>query len=90
MVLMEKHLISPEHVQNPANKGLVVNKDGSISIMVNEEDHLRIQCFESGLELESLWEWANSLDDQLEESLDYAFDEKYGYLTCCPTNLGTG
>jgi len=90
MVLMEKHLISPEHVQNPENKGLVINKDGSISIMVNEEDHLRIQCFESGLELERLWEKANSLDDQLEESLDYAFDEKYGYLTCCPTNLGTG
>lgn len=89
-VLMEKHLISPEHVQNPQNKGLVVNESGSISIMVNEEDHLRIQCFESGLELEKLWERANKLDDQLEENLDYAFDENYGYLTCCPTNLGTG
>ena len=89
-VLVEKHLISHEHLAKPYEKGLVINTDGSTSIMVNEEDHLRLQCFAPGLELENLWEKANSLDDQLEEKLDFAFDENYGYLTCCPTNLGTG
>jgi len=89
-VLVEKHLISPEHAQNPEKKGVIVNKDGSVSIMVNEEDHLRVQCFASGLELEKLWQLADKIDDKIEQKLDYAFDEKFGFLTCCPTNLGTG
>lgn len=89
-VLVEKHLISPEHAHDPEKKGLIINEAGSISIMVNEEDHLRLQCFASGLELEKLWDVADQLDDKIEANLDYAFDEKYGYLTCCPTNLGTG
>lgn len=90
LVLVEKHLISPGHIHSPEAKGLIINPDGSISIMVNEEDHLRIQCFASGLELEKILEDANKLDDLFEEQLDYAYSEKYGYLTCCPTNLGTG
>ena len=88
--LVEKHLISPEHGQKPDNKGVIVNSEGSISIMVNEEDHLRIQCFASGLELDTLWAMADKIDDLIEKELDYAYDEQYGYLTCCPTNLGTG
>lgn len=90
-VLVEKHLISREHaaVDRPY-KGLVLNEEGSVSIMVNEEDHLRIQCFAPGLDLSALWQKASVLDDQIEEIEQYAFNEKLGYLTCCPTNLGDG
>lgn len=89
-VLVEKHIISPDHAAKADYKGLILNENGSISIMINEEDHLRIQCFSSGLEVEHLWERTNKIDDEIESQLEYAFDEKYGYLTCCPTNLGTG
>jgi len=58
--------------------------------MINEEDHLRIQCLAAGLQLEDTWNLCNQIDNLLEETIDYAFDEKFGYLTCCPTNLGTG
>ena len=89
--LVEKHLISPEHSKDDQQcRGLAVNEDGSTSIMINEEDHLRIQCFAPGLNLQELWKKANMLDDQIESYFDYAFDEKLGYLTCCPTNLGNG
>ena len=89
--LVEKHLISPEHSKDDQQcRGLAVNEDGSTSIMINEEDHLRIQCFAPGLNLQELWQKANMLDDQIESYFDYAFDEKLGYLTCCPTNLGNG
>lgn len=89
--LVEKHLISPEHSKDDQHcRGLAVNEDGSTSIMINEEDHLRIQCFAPGLNLQELWKKANMLDDQIESYFDYAFDEKLGYLTCCPTNLGNG
>lgn len=89
--LVEKHLISPEHSKDDQQcRGLAVNEDGSISIMINEEDHLRVQCFAPGLNLQDLWQKANVLDDRVESYFDYAFDEKLGYLTCCPTNLGNG
>ncbi|HAA90614.1 MAG: Putative ATP:guanido phosphotransferase [Thermoanaerobacterales bacterium 50_218] len=90
-VLVEKHLISPQHAQeNGYNRGLALRDDEAVSIMVNEEDHLRIQVLFPGLQLEAAWEVASQVDDVLEERLDYAFEEKYGYLTCCPTNVGTG
>jgi protein arginine kinase len=89
-VLIEKHFISPEHGQKVEHKGLIIDNEGSVSIMVNEEDHLRIQCFASGLELDTLWTKANKIDDEIESTLNYAFDKQYGYLTTCPTNLGTG
>lgn len=89
--LVEKHLISPEHSKDDNQyRGLAVNADGSISIMINEEDHLRMQCFAPGLDLQQLWKQADQLDDRIESYFDYAFDEKLGYLTCCPTNLGNG
>lgn len=89
--LVEKHFISPEHSKEDNHyRGLALNDDGSISIMVNEEDHLRIQCFAPGLDLDALWQKADTLDDAIESYFDYAFDEKLGYLTCCPTNLGNG
>lgn len=89
--LVEKHYISPEHSKDDNHyRGLAVNADGKISIMINEEDHLRVQCFAPGLDLEGLWQKANALDDDIESYFDYAFDEKLGYLTCCPSNLGNG
>lgn len=88
--LVEKHLISPEHAENPQTKGVVVNPDEDISIMINEEDHLRIQVIKAGLSLKDTYELANQLDDELEELIPIAFSPKYGYLTSCPTNVGTG
>lgn len=89
-ILLEKHLISREHTQDRPNKGLLINSRESVSIMVNEEDHLRIQVFYPGLQLDLAWEEADKIDDLLESQLEYAFHEDKGYLTCCPTNVGTG
>jgi len=89
-VLVEKHLISP-HLANEARNGAVIlSENESATIMINEEDHLRIQCLYPGFQLHEAWLMANKMDDVLEEHLDYAFDERLGYLTSCPTNVGTG
>ncbi|QUW20405.1 protein arginine kinase [Sporosarcina sp. Marseille-Q4063] len=89
-VLVEKHLVSP-HLTNPDRHGAVLlSSDESISVMVNEEDHIRIQCIYPGLQLEEAFEKANHVDDILEKELPYAFDEDFGYLTSCPSNTGTG
>ncbi|MCG7410668.1 protein arginine kinase [Paenibacillus sp. ACRRX] len=89
-VLVEKHLISPNLANESRNGGLLLKDDESISIMLNEEDHLRIQCLYPGLQIREAWEAASQLDDVFEAKVDYAFDEKRGYLTSCPTNVGTG
>ena len=89
-ILVEKHLISPQHIEKPLHRAVVIAPDESVSIMVNEEDHLRIQCLLPGLQLEEAWALAEKLDDLLEKNLDYSFCEKRGYLTSCPTNVGTG
>lgn len=89
-VLVEKHLISPNLVNNALHRAVLVGFDGSVSIMINEEDHLRIQCLEPGLDLKAALAKANKIDDLLEESLNFAFSEQLGYLTACPTNVGTG
>ena len=89
-VLVEKHLISPAFAQNSAGRALLASEDATVSVMVNEEDHIRLQCFRSGLDLPGTWELANKIDDILESKLDFAFNERFGYLTACPTNLGTG
>lgn len=89
-ILMDKHLISPDLLKNHHQKAVVLSEDEQISMMVNEEDHLRIQCLLAGLQLEKAWQLANEIDDTLEETLDFAFNEPLGYLTTCPTNLGTG
>ena len=88
-VLVEEHLISPSHMQNPAHKAVILNDECNISIMVNEEDHFRIQVLKPGLQLERAWERATRVDDLLEQHLDFAFDLQAGYLTACPTNVGT-
>jgi protein arginine kinase len=90
-ILMEKHLISPQHAQDQrAGRGVVLSPDEAVSIMVNEEDHLRIQVLFPAFQLGEAWSLANTVDDVLENKLDLAFDEQYGYLSCCPTNVGTG
>ncbi len=89
-ILVEKHLISPQHAQDPIHRGVAIREDQVVSIMVNEEDHLRIQCILPGKSLDEAYREAESVDDLLEEKLVYAFDGAYGYLTACPTNAGTG
>lgn len=89
-LLVEKHLISPDFAEGDANRAVIVSRDEKISIMVNEEDHLRLQCIFPGMQLEMAWQLCSKLDTQLEEKLDFAFDKSSGYLTCCPTNTGTG
>ena len=88
-VLVEAHLVSPGHVENPQHKAVIINSEGNVSIMVNEEDHLRIQVLKPGLQLNEAWELADQIDDVLEKELDFAFDLTLGYLTSCPTNVGT-
>lgn len=89
-VLVEKHLISPSLANESRNGAVILSKNESISIMVNEEDHLRIQVLCSGFQIKEAWDLANQLDDIFESQLDYAYDEKRGYLTSCPTNVGSG
>lgn len=86
----EKHLISAKLLNNHRKSAFILDKDETVSIMINEEDHLRLQCINAGFSLEEAYEMAEKLDNLLEEKLDYAFDERLGYLAACPTNLGTG
>lgn len=89
-LLVEKHLMSPQHAAEGKYRAVVLSRDETVSIMVNEEDHIRIQTLYSGLQLEEAWQKASLIDDVLEARLDYAFDQTMGYLTACPTNVGTG
>ena len=89
-ILVDKHLISPDLINNFENKAVVLRNDEVISVMINEEDHLRIQCLLPGLQLNEAWRLINQVDDGFESILDYAFSERLGYLTACPTNVGTG
>lgn len=86
----EKHLISKNLIDNSDKTAFILNDKETVSIMINEEDHIRIQCITAGLNLEEAYNVSDKIDDLLEENLDYAFDEKLGYLTACPTNVGTG
>lgn len=88
-LLYEKYFISRDHAYYPDARALYLNNDDHISIMINEEDHLRLQILSAGLEFHRLWDQINKLDDQIDNHLTYAFSEKWGYLTSCPTNVGT-
>lgn len=89
--LIEKHIISPDFAVNNNDIGaILLNEEENICIMLNEEDHLRIQVFASGLDLEHLLDLATELDNAMDGLVNYAFNEKYGFLTACPTNVGTG
>lgn len=87
-LLVEKHLISPNFAKHGSR--VFINDDEDVSIMIGEEDHLRIQALGTNIGLEALYEKANAIDDTLEKKIEYAFDEQYGFLTACPTNIGTG
>jgi protein arginine kinase len=89
-ILVERHLISRPHAVAEGARGVAVGESENLAIMVNEEDHLRIQVLRSGLQLEEAWEQINQIDDRLEQKLDFAFHPRFGYLTACPTNVGTG
>ena len=89
--LLEKHLISPEFAYNKEEIGaILINDDENICIMINEEDHIRLQVLSSGLELENSLKLAMEIDRKLEELVNFAYNNKYGFLTSCPTNVGTG
>jgi protein arginine kinase len=88
--MVERHLISPELATRRGSRGVVLSGDDSVCIMINEEDHLRIQSILSGLRLDACMETVNRLDDLLEGRFQYAWNDQLGYLTHCPTNLGTG
>ncbi len=88
--LVEAHLASPEFISDSAGRAIVLSKDREMSIMINEEDHIRLQILKKGFDLEGAYDIADKLDTLLDENLDFAYDEKLGYLTQCPTNLGTG
>ncbi len=89
-ILVERHLISREHAAKNAGSGLVLNRDETFCVMINEEDHLRMQALRPGLQLRQAWSAIDHLDSELEQKLQYAFHGDWGYLTACPTNLGTG
>ena len=88
--MKERHLISQNLIDNRDCGAALINKDESISVMINEEDVIREQCFMRGLSLSEVYKRLDRLDDDLAKNLDLAFDERFGYLTACPTNLGTG
>jgi protein arginine kinase len=89
---VERHLVSREHAAKSAGSGLVLNltKEETLCVMINEEDHLRMQALRPGLQLRAAWQAIDHIDTELEKVLDYAFSRDWGYLTACPTNLGTG
>src|SRR5882762_1932286 len=89
-ILVERHLISREHAAKSAGSGLVLNREETLCVMINEEDHLRMQALRPGLQLRQAWTAIDQADSQLEKKLEFAFSPEWGYLTACPTNIGTG
>ena len=88
--LMENHLISPKLIKNKHLSAALINTEESVSIMINEEDHLREQCIVKGLDLRFAYETMSEIDSRIAGSMKFAYDEQFGFLTACPTNLGTG
>ena len=88
--LVERQLISRELADSNGARAVAIDKQETYSLMINEEDHLRLQVMHSGLDLEAAWEQINRIDDLIEKQINYAFHERLGYLTACPTNVGTG
>ncbi|MBR5540563.1 MAG: protein arginine kinase [Clostridia bacterium] len=88
--MVERHLISPHFISQPDGEALLLSPDESVSVMINEEDHVRIQAMHAGFALDEAFTAANCWDDFLDTRLHFAFDDRLGYLTQCPTNLGTG
>ena len=89
-ILVERHLISREHAAKGAGSGVVLNQEESLCVMINEEDHLRMQALRPGLQIKACWQAIDAVDSALGAKLDFAFSPELGFLTACPTNLGTG
>lgn len=89
-LLMERHLISRPHAEADHPRGVAISGNETAAVMVNEEDHIRMQVLRSGMQLRDAFEQINEIDDRLEERVDFAYSDRYGYLTACPTNVGTG
>lgn len=89
-MLVERQLISREHSENRGRRGVGISDEENVSLMVNEEDHLRMQVLHSGFALDECWAEIDKLDDAVESEVSYAFNDRLGYLTACPTNCGTG
>lgn len=89
-LLVERHLISPALAESKGQRGVLFNPDESLSVMINEEDHLRLQAILPGLQTEAAWRQIDALDDEFGGVLDYAHSKEWGFLTACPTNTGTG
>lgn len=89
-LLVERHLISRQHADADHPRGVAISGQETVAIMINEEDHLRIQVLRSGLQLQDAMDEINRIDDLLEQRLSFSFHSRYGYLTACPTNVGTG
>jgi protein arginine kinase len=90
LFLVERHLISKEHAEGEGERGVAFGKSETVSLMINEEDHLRIQVIRSGFELKNTWNTIDEIDNILGENLNFAFSSRFGFLTACPTNVGTG
>ncbi|MDI9508511.1 MAG: protein arginine kinase [Clostridiales bacterium] len=90
IAMVERHIVSPLLIEKDQTTGLILSEDETVSIMINEEDHVRLQAIIGGLNLEKAYEVASRIDDIAYEKLKFAYDEKYGYMTSCPTNTGTG
>ncbi len=88
--LIERHVISSHLAKETGPRAVIMTQDELFSAMINEEDHLRIQVIKPGLQLQNCWNQVNRIDDAIEENIDYAFSPRLGYLTACPTNIGTG
>jgi protein arginine kinase len=90
LFLVERHLISKEHAEGEGERAVAFGKSETVSLMINEEDHLRIQVIRSGFELKNTWDTIDEIDNLLGENLNFAFSSRFGFLTACPTNVGTG
>ena len=89
-LLIERHLMSKEHATNPRHKAIDLDNKEVVSVMINEEDHVRAQVMQSGFNLLDVWHMIEKIDAELAQHLDYAYSARLGYLTACPTNVGTG
>lgn len=89
-LLAERHLISRQHAEAKHPRGVAISGDETAAVMINEEDHIRMQVLRSGMQMRDAFEQINAMDDRLEQRVDFAYSDRYGYLTACPTNVGTG
>ena len=89
-VLVERHLISKQHAEAEGSRAVAFSPEETVSLMINEEDHLRMQVLRSGLQMDECWDVISRIDNTIEQHTDFAFHTRFGYLTACPTNVGTG